>query len=54
MAACPALLDRTMDTILERPQSLCAYAGSVLLIVNTVVLGFPSNDRPRRQTGPQL
>ena len=35
MAACPALLDRTMDTIHDKPASLCAYAGSVLLIVNT-------------------
>ena len=35
MAACPALLDRTMHTIQEQPASLCAYAGSVLLVVNT-------------------
>ena len=35
MAACPALLDRTMDTILEKPQSLCEYAGRVVLVVNT-------------------
>ena len=34
-AACPALLDRTAETILEQPQSLCQYAGSVLLVVNT-------------------
>ena len=27
MAACPALLDRKMDTILEQPRSLCEYAG---------------------------
>ena len=33
--ACPALLDRRMDTILDQPQSLCAYAGKVLLVVNT-------------------
>jgi glutathione peroxidase len=33
--ACPALLDRKMDTLLEQPQSLCAYAGKVLLVVNT-------------------
>jgi len=33
--ACPALLDRTMDSLLEQPQSLCQYAGSVLLVVNT-------------------
>jgi glutathione peroxidase len=35
MAACPALLDRTMDTIHEKPQSLCEYAGKVVLVVNT-------------------
>jgi glutathione peroxidase len=35
MAACPALLDRSMDSIVERPQSLCEYAGKVLLVVNT-------------------
>jgi glutathione peroxidase len=35
MAACPALLDRTMDTILEKPRSLCEYAGKVVLVVNT-------------------
>ena len=34
-AACPALLDRSMDTILEKPQSLCEYAGKVVLVVNT-------------------
>lgn len=34
-AACPALLERSMDTILEKPQSLCAYAGKVVLVVNT-------------------
>ena len=33
--ACPALLDRKMDNILEQPQSLCEYAGKVLLVVNT-------------------
>jgi glutathione peroxidase len=33
--ACPRLLDRTLDTILEKPQSLCEYAGSVVLVVNT-------------------
>ncbi|HEU4925208.1 MAG TPA: glutathione peroxidase [Burkholderiales bacterium] len=33
--ACPKLLDRTMDTILEKPQSLCEYAGKVVLVVNT-------------------
>jgi glutathione peroxidase len=33
--ACPALLDRKMDTLLEKPQSLCDYAGKVVLVVNT-------------------
>jgi glutathione peroxidase len=33
--ACPSLLDRKMHTILEEPQSLCQYAGKVLLVVNT-------------------
>lgn len=33
--ACPKLLDRSMDTILEKPQSLCEYAGRVVLVVNT-------------------
>src|SRR6478736_6012413 len=35
MAACPALLDRSMVNLLDQPQSLCDYAGSVLLVVNT-------------------
>src|SRR5918912_225287 len=35
MAACPALLDRKMQTLDERSQSLCGYAGKVLLVVNT-------------------
>jgi glutathione peroxidase len=35
MATCAPLLDRTMDTLLEQPQSLCEYAGKVLLVVNT-------------------
>ena len=35
MAACPALLDRKMDNIHEKPQSLCEYAGKVVLVVNT-------------------
>ena len=35
MAACPDLLNRTMDSIVEQPQSLCQYAGKVLLVVNT-------------------
>jgi glutathione peroxidase len=35
MAACPQLLDRNMQTLDERTQSLCQYAGKVLLVVNT-------------------
>src|SRR5213076_1217649 len=35
MAACPALLDRSVESIDERPRSLCEFAGSVVLIVNT-------------------
>lgn len=35
MAACPPLLDRNLQTLHEKDQSLCAYAGKVLLIVNT-------------------
>jgi glutathione peroxidase len=35
MAACPALLDRSIDTVEEKPQSLCQYSGKVLLVVNT-------------------
>src|SRR5256885_4907340 len=35
MAACPALLDRKVDTIDEKNQSLCEYSGKVLLVVNT-------------------
>jgi glutathione peroxidase len=35
MAACPALLDKSMTTIHDKPQSLCDYAGKVLLVVNT-------------------
>jgi len=35
MAACPALLDRKMETLDERTQSLCEYSGKVLLVVNT-------------------
>jgi glutathione peroxidase len=35
MAACPSLLDRSMNTLLDQPQSLCEYAGKVLLVVNT-------------------
>ena len=35
MAACPPLLDRSVESIDERPRSLCEFAGSVVLIVNT-------------------
>jgi glutathione peroxidase len=35
LAACPPLLDRKMQTLDERTQSLCDYAGQVLLVVNT-------------------
>ena len=35
MAACPVLLDHTLPTLDERSQSLCQYAGKVLLVVNT-------------------
>lgn len=35
-AACPPLLDRTVPRLQdERPQSLCQYAGQVVLVVNT-------------------
>jgi glutathione peroxidase len=32
--ACPSLLDRSYDSIFEKPQSLCEYQGKVLLVVN--------------------
>ena len=35
MAACPPLFDRKMDTLLDKPQSLCEYAGMVVMVVNT-------------------
>jgi glutathione peroxidase len=35
MAACPSLLDRSMNTIVDQPQSLCEYSGKVVLVVNT-------------------
>src|SRR3989442_15524589 len=35
MAGCPALLDRTLNNLLDEPHSLCEYAGKVLLVVNT-------------------
>jgi glutathione peroxidase len=33
--ACPPLLDRSMNTLLDKPQSLCEYSGKVVLVVNT-------------------
>jgi glutathione peroxidase len=33
--ACPPLLDRSLNTILDKPQSLCEYSGKVVLVVNT-------------------
>jgi glutathione peroxidase len=33
--ACPALLDRSLNTLLDKPQSLCEYSGKVVLVVNT-------------------
>jgi glutathione peroxidase len=35
LAACPALLDRSVETIEEKPRSLCEFSGKVLLVVNT-------------------
>jgi len=35
MAACPGLYDRSMNTIFDKPQSLCEYTGKVVLVVNT-------------------
>lgn len=35
MASCPSLLDRTFDTLLDKPQSLCEFSGKVVLVVNT-------------------
>ena len=36
VAACPTLLDKTFPRLQdEKPQSLCQYAGKVLLVVNT-------------------
>ncbi len=34
-AACPALLERSMTDIHEKPRSLCEFAGKVVLVVNT-------------------
>ena len=33
--ACPSVLNHTLKTIDDKPQSLCDYAGKVLLVVNT-------------------
>jgi glutathione peroxidase len=33
--ACPPVLDHTFETLASKPQSLCEYAGKVLLVVNT-------------------
>lgn len=33
--ACPPLLDHTLKDIEGKPQSLCAYAGEVVMVVNT-------------------
>jgi glutathione peroxidase len=35
LAACPALLDRTVPSLTGSPTSLCQYQGKVLLVVNT-------------------
>ena len=34
-AACPALLDQKMETLMQGEASLCQYNGKVLLVVNT-------------------
>jgi len=34
-AACPALLDQRMETLMSGEVSLCQYSGKVLLVVNT-------------------
>ncbi len=43
-AACPAILNHTFDRLQdEKPQSLCQYAGKVVLVVNTASFcGFTS------------
>src|SRR3954465_3751393 len=33
--ACPALLNPSLNSIFEKPQSLCEYTGKVVLVVNT-------------------
>jgi glutathione peroxidase len=35
LAACPPLLDRSVESIDEKPHSLCEYAGKVVMVVNT-------------------
>lgn len=35
MGACPALLDRSVQTVDEQSRSLCEYGGKVILVVNT-------------------
>jgi glutathione peroxidase len=42
--ACPAILNHTFDRLQdEKPQSLCQYAGKVVLVVNTASFcGFTS------------
>jgi glutathione peroxidase len=35
LAACPPMLNRSMQTLDERDQSLCAYTGKVVMVVNT-------------------
>ena len=35
LAACPELLDRRVETLMEGDTSLCQYSGKVLLVVNT-------------------
>ncbi|MGE5524621.1 MAG: glutathione peroxidase [Rhodospirillaceae bacterium] len=34
-AACGPLLDHTLATLMDKPQTLCQYQGKVLLVVNT-------------------
>lgn len=34
-AACAPLLDHTLPTLMDKPQTLCQYEGKVLLVVNT-------------------
>lgn len=50
-ATCPALLDRTFDALQDgKSQSLCQYAGKVILIVNTAShCGFSPQERGLQQ-----